>query len=144
MAGQYPFFGDAIGIKYWPPVRRLTNVGDMRVTIRMKLVGVLVGLLLAGTVASLAVLSMISRSVDQLSLVIDREDVIAVKAVEIRLAMLEVSDAMRGFLLDPTNQAELARKAGADSALALRTQELIALTPSRDVTQYIEQLATFD
>ena len=116
----------------------------MRVTIRLKLVGVLVGVLFAGTIASVAVLSMISRSVDQLNLVIAREDVVAVKAVEIRFAMLEMSDAMRGFLLDPTNQAELARKAAADSALASRVQELTQLAPSADVLKRLEQLATFD
>ena len=116
----------------------------MRVTIRLKLVGVLVGVLFAGTIASVAVLSMISRSVDQLNLVIAREDVVAVKAVEIRFAMLEMSDAIRGFLLDPTNQAELARKASADTALASRVQELTELAPSADVLKRLEQLSTFD
>jgi hypothetical protein len=48
---------------------------------------------------------MISRSVTHLQRVIDRDDVIALKAVQIRMAMLEMSDAMRGYLLDPTNQA---------------------------------------
>ena len=116
----------------------------MRATIRQKLVGALVGILFAGTIASVAVLSMISRSVDQLNLVIAREDVVAVKAVEIRLAMLEMSDAMRGFLLDPSNQAELARKATADSTLVGRIKELTQLAPSADVMDRLAQLSAFD
>ena len=47
----------------------------MKVTIRLKLIGVLAGVLFAGTIASFTVLSMISRSVAQLNLVIAREDV---------------------------------------------------------------------
>ena len=132
------------GTKYWLPVRGITTIGAMRVTIRLKLVSVLVGVLFAGTIASVAVLSMISRSVDQLNLVIAREDVVAVKAVEVRLAILEMSDAMRGFLLDPTNQAELARKATADTAFALRIAELRQLQPSADVLKRLDQLTVFD
>jgi methyl-accepting chemotaxis protein len=116
----------------------------MKLTIRLKLVAVLVGVLFAGTLASVAVLSMISRSVDQLNLVIAREDVVAVKAVQVRLAMLEMSDAMRGYLLDPSNQAELARKASADSTLDVRVQELTKLAPSADVVRQFEQLASYD
>ena len=116
----------------------------MRFTIRLKLVGVLVGVLFAGTMASVAVLSMISRSVDQLNVVIAREDVVAVKAVEIRLAMLEMSDALRGYLLDPSNQAEVERKSTADSMLVVRVQELIALAPSKDVLTHVAQLEAFD
>jgi methyl-accepting chemotaxis protein len=131
-------------MKYWPRVRRVTTIGDMRVTIRLKLVSVLVGALFAGTIASVGVLSMISRSVDQLNVVIAREDVVAVKAVEIRLAMLEIADAMRGFLLDPTNQAELARKAAADSTLEARIQELTKLAPSAEVMKRLAQLTSYN
>src|SRR5215213_882120 len=116
----------------------------MRLTIRLKLVGVLVGVLFAGTMASVAVLSMISRSVDQLNLVIAREDVVAVKAVEVRLAILEMSDAIRGYLLDPANQAEVERKSTADSMLVVRVDELLKLAPSADVLKYVEQLRDFD
>jgi methyl-accepting chemotaxis protein len=131
-------------MKYWPLVRVITTIAGMRVTIRLKLVSVFVGVLFVGTIASVAVLSMISRSVDQLNVVIAREDVVAVKAVQIRLAMLETSDAMRGFLLDPTNQAELARKAGADSAVTSRIHELTQLAPSAAVLKRLGQLTNYD
>jgi len=132
------------GTKYWSANAGTGSLHRMRLTIRAKLVTGLVGVLLVGTVASIGVLSMISRSVDQLDAVIAREDVAAVKAVEVRLAMLEIGDAMRGFLLDPTNQAELARKSAADSTLTLRIQELKQLAPSKDVIQKLEQITTFD
>jgi methyl-accepting chemotaxis protein len=132
------------GTKYWLRVRPVTTIGDMRITIRLKLVSVLVGVLLVGTIASVGVLSMISRSVDQLNVVIAREDVVAVKAVEVRLGMLEISDAMRGFLLDPTNRAELARKESADSAVSARIQALTRLAPSADVMKRLGQLTAYD
>ena len=126
------------------PRRRPSYRHRMRITIRAKLVFGLVGVLLVGTIASIGVLSMISRSVDQLDAVIARDDVAAVKAVEMRLAMLDVSDAIRGFLLDPTNQAELARKAAADSTLKVRIDDLERLGPSKEVLKKLDQLTTFD
>ena len=116
----------------------------MKLSIRAKLVAGFLAVLLIGTVASVGALSMISRSVTHLQRVIDRDDVVALKAVQIRMAMLEMSDAMRGFLLDPTNQAEVQRKLAADSTLSVRVRELRQLQPSKDVLQKIEQAAAYD
>jgi methyl-accepting chemotaxis protein len=116
----------------------------MRLTLRIKLVAGFLSVLLVSTAATLGVLSMVSRSATQLQTVIDRDDVIALKALEIRYAMLEMSDAMRGFLLDPTNQAELQRKLDADSVFALRIEELKQLGPSQVVLEKISQAGQFD
>ena len=116
----------------------------MRLTIRSKLVAGFLAVLLVGTVASIGALSMISRSVTHLQRVIDRDDMVAIKAVQIRMAMLEMSDAMRGFLLDPSNQAEAQRKLGADSMFVVRVNELKQLQPSKEVLQKVEQAAKFD
>ena len=116
----------------------------MRITLRIKLVAGFLSVLLVGTAATLGVLSMVSRSASQLQRVIDRDDVVALKALEIRYAMLEMSDAMRGFLLDPSNQAELQRKLDADSVLASTVGELKLLAPSQAVLDKLEQASAFD
>jgi methyl-accepting chemotaxis protein len=116
----------------------------MQISIRTKLVTGLLTVLFVGTVASLVVLSMVTRSVTQLNRVIARDDVVAIRTVEIRYAMLEMSDAMRGFLLDPTNQAEFQRKVAADSALAARIDQLRQLSPSGDVLKMIERASAYD
>src|SRR5712671_6112568 len=116
----------------------------MKLTIRTKLVSGFLAVLLIGTLASIGVISMVSQSVRQLQRVIERDDVAAIKAVEARFAMLEMSDAMRGFLLDPTNQAEFRRKLVADSTLAAKIGQLKLLAPSKDVLEKIEQAAAYD
>ncbi|HMC54605.1 MAG TPA: methyl-accepting chemotaxis protein, partial [Gemmatimonadaceae bacterium] len=102
------------------------------------------GVLFIGTLGAFGVVSVISRSMRELQRVIDRDDVIAVKAVEVRLAMLEMSDAMRGYLLDPSNQAEFDRKLGADDAMNAKIDELKAAGPSADVLKMIDQAAEYD
>ena len=115
-----------------------------RFTLRARLVTAFCSVLLVGSIASLGALTLISRSVNQLQSVVDRDDVIALKATQIRLALLEMSDAMRGFLLDPSNQAEFQRKLAADSALLARVAEMRKLEPSAAVLQKLDQAAAFD
>jgi methyl-accepting chemotaxis protein len=116
----------------------------MKLTLRTKLVAGFVGVLIIGTAASVGVVSMMSRSVSQLQRVIEHDDVLAAKAMDIRYAMLEMSDAMRGYLIDPTNQAEWERKLAADSTLAVRVEELKALNPSAEMLAKVEQAGEFD
>jgi ABC-type transport system involved in cytochrome c biogenesis permease subunit len=116
----------------------------MRITLRSRLVAGFLTVLFVGTAAAVVVLSMVSRSASQLQQVVERDDVLALKTQEVRYAMLEMSDAMRGFLLDPTNIVELERKASADSVLSVRIAELRVLAPSRDVQGKINQAAEFD
>jgi methyl-accepting chemotaxis protein len=116
----------------------------MKLGIRSKLAIGFLSVLLVGTAGSLAVVAMLKRSVSQLQHVIDRDDVVAIKAVEIRLAMLEMSDAMRGYLLDPSNQAEFDRKLAADSAMGAHITELKNAGPSADVIRMVDQAASYD
>jgi methyl-accepting chemotaxis protein len=116
----------------------------MRLSHRTKLVAAFLGVLLVGSAASVVVLSMLSGSAQRLRTVIEKDDVIARRAIEVRYAMLEMSDAMRGFLLDPTNEAELTRKLSADSLFVDRIESLKALGPSEGVLAQIEQAGEFD
>jgi len=116
----------------------------MKLGIRGKLVAGFLSVLFIGTIGALGVIAVISRSVKDLQRVIDRDDVIAVRAVEARFAMLEMSDAMRGYLLDTSNQAEYDRKLAADSTLDAKLEQLKAAGPSADVARMIAQAGEYD
>ena len=116
----------------------------MTLSIRTKLVSGFLSILLVSTLATLAVLSMVSGAARELHRVVEHDAVAAIKAVEIRYAMLEMSDAMRGYLLDPTNQVEYDRKLAADSTLLAKIDELSALQPSAEVLKRIKQAADYD
>ncbi|MEO7456745.1 MAG: methyl-accepting chemotaxis protein [Gemmatimonadaceae bacterium] len=116
----------------------------MRFTLRARLVTGFCSVLLVGSIASVGALSMITRSVNRLQRVVERDDAIALKAIQIRFAMLEMSDAMRGFLLDNDNQAEFQRKLVADSSVLSHIAEMRKLEPSAKVLQKIDQAAAFD
>ncbi len=113
----------------------------MRLTIRTKIVGGFVALLLTGAMATAGVMSLFSRSTNQLQQVIDRSDVVALEAAQIKLAGTTTSDALRGYLLDPSNQAELDRKRGADSARVAHVAALKAAHPSDAVVRDVDQIA---
>ncbi len=116
----------------------------MRLTHRTKLVASFLGVLLVGTAASVVAMSTLSRSVDGLQRVVDHDDVVARQAFEIRFAMLQMSDAMRGYLLDPTNEAELERKLAADSALSAHIDGLRATHPTAEILEKIEQVGAYE
>ena len=81
----------------------------MKTTVRSKLTISFLALLSIGSVASVAILTVLSRSIDELKRVVTVSDVIEHKALEMRFDMLEMSDAMRGYLINPANQAERCR-----------------------------------
>src|SRR5262245_12570122 len=116
----------------------------MRLTIRYKLLAGFLGLVLAGAASAFLVVSMISGSARQLHGIIERDDVVAMKAADIRYAMLETSDAMRGYLLDPRNQAEFQRTVAADSVRQVRVDELKRIGPSKGVLEALEQASAYD
>src|SRR5690348_160736 len=65
-------------------------------------------------------------------------------ATEIRRNMLVMGDSMRGFLLDPTQQAEWDAKMAADEALAKKVEELLAQTNDATRHQLAEAIGDFD
>src|SRR3954471_17041010 len=116
----------------------------MKLGIRARLLTAFLGVLLLGALGALGVVTVLSRSLRDMQRVVEHDDVVAIKAVEIRLAMLEMSDAMRGYLLDPTNEAEYQRKLAADSAMTARIAKLKQAGPSSDVLKMVDQAAAYD
>ena len=68
---------------------------------------------------------------------------VQLESIEIRMQMIAMSDAMRGFLLDTTNKAEADRKTEADEALVAAVERLLGHTQEpeyRDLASAIGKL----
>jgi methyl-accepting chemotaxis protein len=113
-------------------------------TIRTKLGLGFLGVLVLGSAVSLGVLTVLSSNVEQLKRVVTVDDVIAQKGLEIRYDMISMSDAMRGFLLDPTNLAEKQRKKDADDDLVSDVADIMKLAPGRAIEVKIKEAADLD
>ena len=95
----------------------------MRATVRLKLTLGYLTVLALGSVASMAILALLSRSLGELERVVTVSDVIDRKSLELRFDMLARSDGMRGFLIS-TNRAEYERKRQADADFLADVEEI--------------------
>ena len=116
----------------------------MKMTIRNKLGLGFLGVLILGSGVSIGVLTVLSRNINELKHVVQVDDVIAYKGLEIRNDMINMSDAMRGYLLDPTNVAEKKRKQDADDALVRDADAIIALNPGKVIEGKLKEAAALD
>ena len=99
---------------------------------------------LAGIIA-LAVLwvNSTSRQADAVASVHVFTDV-RFEANEIRTQMIAMSNAMRGYLLNPSNKDEAEAKQAADDALAAAVKRLVARTTSDKHRQLVQDIAKLD
>jgi|GEM_PF-172431 len=116
----------------------------MKATVRMKLTLGFLGLLSIGSVMSVAILALLSRSIEELKHVVTVSDVIEHKALEMRFDMLAMSDAMRGFLINPGNQAEAQRKKQADEQFESDVLDIRRLAPKGEVLKLVQEAADLD
>jgi methyl-accepting chemotaxis protein len=116
----------------------------MKLTIRTKLTLGFLGILVLGSAVSIGILSVLSQSVDQLRRVVQVDDVVAQKGLEIRYDMMQMSDAMRGYLLDPSNEAEHQRKLDADAELSRDAAEIQRLSGDETIGKKIQEAADLD
>jgi methyl-accepting chemotaxis protein len=116
----------------------------MKMTIRTKLGVGFLSVLVLGSAVSLGVLAVLSRNIEQLRRVVAVDDVIAQKGLEIRYDMINMSDAMRGYLLDPKNLAEKQRKKDADDELVADVAQILKLSPGSAVEAKIKEAADLD
>jgi methyl-accepting chemotaxis protein len=115
----------------------------MKATVRMKLTLGFLGLLSVGSVASLGILTVLSRSIDELRHVVTISDVTEHKALQLRYDMLAMSDAMRGYLIS-NNKAEFDRKKQADDEFAKDVEDVRQLHPSAEVLKLVQQASDMD
>ena len=116
----------------------------MKLTIRTKLTLGFLSILVLGSAVSLGILFALSGSVDKLRGVVERDDLIAQKALEIRYDMLTMSDAMRGYLLDPSKVEERQRKVDADNELSRDVEEIKRLSDDEVVDRAIKEAEELD
>ena len=116
----------------------------MKATVRTKPTLGFLGLLSIGSVASVATLTVLSRSIEQLRRVVAVSDVIEHKALELRFDMLVMSDAMRGFLINPANKEEIERKKQADQEFVADVEEIQRLAPEGDLHKLVQEAAEMD
>ena len=116
----------------------------MRLTIRAKLVGGYLMVVAMGAAVSLGILTTLSRSVDRLEQVVQRDDEVSRKSAEMRLAMAQMGEATRALLLDPTSQMERQKKVSSDEAFGRIGREIAALTQDPAVQQKLRQVVAMD
>ena len=116
----------------------------MKATVRMRLTLGFLGLLSIGSVASVAILAILSGSIEELKRVVTVSDVIEHKALEMRFDMLAMSDAMRGFLINPANQAEQERKKSADDDFESDVEDIRKLAPQGEILKLVQEAADMD
>jgi diguanylate cyclase (GGDEF)-like protein len=67
------------------------------------------------------------------------------QSTAVELNLMTMSDAMRGYLLDPANQAEIRRKLDADTELSAVVEGLkVTLTEVPSVIRLVSELETYD
>jgi methyl-accepting chemotaxis protein len=116
----------------------------MKATVRVKLTLGFMGLLSIGSVASVAILTVLSRSIAELEHVVTVSDVIEHKSLEMRFDMLAMSDAMRGYLINPDSKAELDRKKEADDAFVEDVGDIEKLAPGGDIPKLLQEASDMD
>ena len=65
-------------------------------------------------------------------------------AAEIRVDMIAMSDAMRGYLLDPSRQDEFDKKKAADAALVKAVEHLASSTSNPEYTTRVNRIGELD
>jgi methyl-accepting chemotaxis protein len=116
----------------------------MKLTVRTKLTVGLLGLLTVGSATSLGVLSLLSRSLDELKRVVTTSDVIERKSLEVRFDLLSMSDSMRGFLIDPNNHTEAERKKKADDEFEADMADIERLAPEGAIRRLGKEATDMD
>jgi methyl-accepting chemotaxis protein len=116
----------------------------MKATVRARLTIGLLALVSVGSVAEIAILAILSRSIDELKRVVTVSDAVEHKALEMRFDMLAMSDAMRGFLINPANTAERARKKQADEHFEAVVGDIRKLAPQGEILGLLQTAADMD
>jgi hypothetical protein len=115
----------------------------MKATVRLKLTLGFLSLLALGSLASVAILALLSHSLDQLGRVVTVSDVIDRKSLELRYDMLARGDAMRGFLIS-ANREEYERKKRADAEFRADVEDIKKLAPAGNIPGLLAQAAEMD
>ena len=112
-------------------------------TIRRKLRVTFYGLLFISTLLSATLLALAVEDVHRIEQIVNVYDVLQHKALELRFDMMVMSDAMRGFMLNPLDANERARKLEADHEFSRDMTDLRVVAP-KDITRRIDAAERMD
>jgi signal transduction histidine kinase len=115
-----------------------------RVTIRARFTFAFLVVSLAGLLLAAALLLISRRNLRRVEAIVQVYDVIEHKSLKLSLDLLVMSDAIRGFLLNPQDSAEHARKLRADEQFTRDITEIRALSPGPEITRLIEAAQRMD
>jgi methyl-accepting chemotaxis protein len=107
----------------------------------------LIVLNLVGLVTVIGLAALLSRNANMAhQAMIDMQGFtnVEVEAAEIRLQMVAMSDAMRGYLLDTTNKAEAQNKEEADALLVKSVERLLASTSDKTFADLASKIGELD
>jgi methyl-accepting chemotaxis protein len=116
----------------------------MNFNIRRRLMAGFLAVVLLGAAVSVGVLQLLTTSIHQLESVITVSDTIRAKGLELRLDMMTMSDAMRGYLLDSRDKKELQRKLEADAEFSRDVADIEKLAPSDEILDLMKRAALMD
>jgi methyl-accepting chemotaxis protein len=101
----------------------------MQRTVRFKVTAGFLVVLLVGLGVSITVLTILSRSINELEKTVTVADEISRKGLKLRFDMMTMSDAMRGYLLNPKDISEKQRKTAADDEFSADVEAIKKLAP---------------
>src|SRR4051794_31839517 len=122
----------------------LRIVLEYPVTIRARFTLAFLAVSLAGLLLAAALLLISRRNLRRVEAIVQVYDVIEHKSLRLSLDLLVMSDAIRGFLLNPHDGAERARKHNADEQFTRDATDIRALSPGPEITRLIETAQRMD
>ena len=122
----------------------LRIVLEYPVTIRARFTLAFLAVSLAGLLLAAALLLISRRNLRRVEAIVQVYDVIEHKSLRLSLDLLVMSDAIRGFLLNPHDGTERARKHNADEQFTREATEIRALSPGPEITRLIETAQRMD
>jgi methyl-accepting chemotaxis protein len=116
----------------------------MKYGIRTRLIAGFLFILILGSGVSMGILALLSHTINQLNDVIKTSDVIAHKGLELRFDMMTMSDAMRGYIINPADNSEFDRKKAADDKFLSDAEEITKLSTYGEVADRIHEAEQMD
>ncbi|MEA2748245.1 MAG: hypothetical protein QOI41_2388 [Myxococcales bacterium] len=117
---------------------------DHNVTIRVRFTISFIVVSVAGLLLAAALLMISRRNLRRVESIVQVYDVIEHKSLELSFDLLVMSDAVRGFLLDPHDGGERERKANADREFTRDLAQIRALAPVKRIADLIDAAEKMD
>jgi len=115
-----------------------------RVAIRARFTLAFLVVSLAGLFLAAALLLISRRNLRRVEAIVQVYDVIEHKSLRLSLDLLVMSDAIRGFLINPHDGAERDRKHNADAQFTRDVTDIRALSPGQKISELIEAAQRMD